>query len=207
MSKRFDEQAREIDQSPIMRDIAANFYRTLSTHVPLSHSFDILDYGCGTGLIGMHLYAHVKSLVMMDNSKGMLSVLSEKIERDNIPNMAIMNCEITNSRMAPESFDVIYANNVLHHMADVTEFFQITRNLLKPDGYLCIGDLEKEDGSFHDDNSDVKHFGFDEDELDMFLKNSSLERIKTERYYTVEKPLDAGEIQKFPLFFITTRKM
>ena len=89
MSKRFDEKARELDAHPVMREIALSFSRTLSTHVPLSQNFHVLDYGCGSGLIGMHLYSAVKSMTMMDSSEGMLNVLKEKIQKDNISNMMV----------------------------------------------------------------------------------------------------------------------
>lgn len=204
MSKRFDQKARELDQHPVMREIALNFYRTLSTHIPLAYNYKVLDYGCGSGLIGMHLYKNVNSLVMMDTSKGMLNILKEKIQNENISNMHIMNCDLENARIVSERFDVIYMNNVLHHIEDILFFLGIAKSALKPKGYLCIGDFEKEDGSFHDDNSDVKHFGFEEQEIDGYLRTCGLQKLKTERYFTIKKPTNSGAIQEYPLFFIST---
>jgi len=50
VSKRFDEKARELDAHPVMREIALSFSRILSAHVHLSKNFNVLDYGCGSGL-------------------------------------------------------------------------------------------------------------------------------------------------------------
>jgi len=206
MSKRFDQKARELDEHPVMREIALKFSQTLLTHVPLSQNYNMLDYGCGSGLIGMHLYSAVKSITMMDNSEGMLNILKEKIQKDNISNMEVMKSDLESSEIEPETFDVIYMNNVLHHIDDISSFLRLAKKTLKPKGYLCIGDFEKEDGSFHEDNSDVKHFGFDEQEIDAYLENCNLKKMKMEKYYIIKKPDKSGELQHYPLFIMTSIK-
>jgi ubiquinone/menaquinone biosynthesis C-methylase UbiE len=206
MSKRFDTKAQELDEHPIMREIALEFSRMLSVHVPLSQRFRVLDYGCGSGLIGMHLYSNVGSLTMMDSSEGMLDILNEKIEKEHISNMKVMNCALEESKIESSTFDLIYMNNVLHHIENATSFLKSIKNLLKPNGHLCIGDFEKEDGSFHEDNSDVHSFGFDEHEIDEYCIECGLEKITRKRYYTIKKPNQSGVIQEYPLFFVTTIK-
>ncbi|MBF0379351.1 MAG: class I SAM-dependent methyltransferase [Desulfamplus sp.] len=206
MNNRFDQKARELDEHPVMREVALKFSQTLLSHVPLSQKYNILDYGCGSGLIGMHLYKKVNSLVMMDTSEGMLCILKEKILKNNINNMEIINCELEKAQIEPDKFDVIYINNVLHHIEDISSFLAVVKKSLKPKGYFCIGDLEKEDGSFHSDNADVRHFGFEEHEIEEYLANCNFEKIKNERYYTVKKPDNSGKIKQYPMFFISATK-
>ena len=207
MSKYFDKKAQELDQHPIMREIALKFFNTLSTHIPLSPEYRMLDYGCGSGLIGMYLYPFVNSITMMDSSTVMLDILEEKIKENNIQNMEVINSDLKSSPISDGSFDVIYLNNVLHHIEDVESFLKLVNQNLKPKGSLCIGDFEKEDGSFHEDNADVKHFGFDEAEINKYFHNSSLQILKNERYYTIKKPDKLGEMKEYPLFLATTIKV
>jgi predicted TPR repeat methyltransferase len=47
--------------------------------VPLSADMDVLDFGCGTGLVGMSIRPHVRSLTCVDNSSGMLEELRKKV--------------------------------------------------------------------------------------------------------------------------------
>jgi putative AdoMet-dependent methyltransferase len=207
MSTRFDQKAQELDAHPIIREIAHCFAQTLSHHLALSQDDHLLDYGCGSGLIGMHLYPFVSSITMMDRSEGMLNILEEKIRRDKIINMEILKCELETSGIGAETFDVIYMNNVLHHIGNISPFLQLATRMLKTDGHLCIGDIEKEDGSFHEDNSDVRHFGFDAQEIDAFLSECNLKKLKSERYYTVNRPNRSGEMEQYPLFFTTAVKI
>ena len=75
----FDEAARDWDNEPrrvaLMRAIGEAILREAK---PTS-DMDVLDYGCGTGLIGLFLLPHVHSVTGADNSPGMLKVLREKI--------------------------------------------------------------------------------------------------------------------------------
>ena len=204
MSKFFDKKAQEMDQHPIAREMALAFYNTMSAHVALSDEYYVLDYGCGSGLIGMYLYPYVKSMTMMDSSAGMLAVLEDKVRRNNIKNMKIIKSDLKTSDLAQESFDLIYINNVLHHIEDVESFLGLIRQKIKPGGHLCIRDFDKEDGTFHPDNTDVKHFGFDDAEICKYIKKSGLDIIKKEKYYTAKKPDSTGKMKEYPLFMATS---
>ena len=48
--------------------------------VKLSPDMDLLDFGCGTGLISLHLQPHVRSLWGVDTSSGMLEVFQGKLK-------------------------------------------------------------------------------------------------------------------------------
>ncbi|MDA3797948.1 MAG: class I SAM-dependent methyltransferase [Kiritimatiellae bacterium] len=75
MNNRFDQKAKEMDGNPTIRDVALKFSQVLKEEVQLTTESKLLDYGCGSGLIGMHLYKDVSSIVMLDSSAGMLELL------------------------------------------------------------------------------------------------------------------------------------
>jgi tRNA (cmo5U34)-methyltransferase len=206
MNSRFDQKAKELDEHPVIRDIAFKFSQTLKTNVSLSDDMHILDYGCGSGLIGIHLYKEVGLLVMIDSSEGMLDILRDKIVQHNISNMKIINSSVYKFSSEAETYDVVYMNNVLHHIDDIVRFLRKITLILKPGGYLCLGDLIREDGTFHDDNTDVKHFGFDENELSNILKKIGLNNIRLEEYYVINKPDKSGTMREYPLFFMSAVK-
>ncbi len=197
----FDHKAKAMDQNPVIREMALNFSLAITKHMPPSPEIDVMDYGCGSGLIGMHLYKNYRSMIMMDTSVGMLEILKEKIEAQNITNMRVINCGIENAPLEPGCFDLIYTNNVLHHIADIPGFLANIKPLLKTGGHLCIGDLEKEDGTFHPDGMDVEHFGFAEQEVRAYLNDSGFGVMDYQRYYIINKPNKYGEMQQYPCFF------
>jgi len=57
----------------------------------------------------------------------------------------------------PEQFDLLFSSMLLHHIPDTLAFFQRCHPWLKPKGYLAVADLDREDGSFHQDHTGVAH--------------------------------------------------
>lgn len=202
----FDEKAREFDANPNVKEIALKFSKELRNAVPLTKESRLLDCGCGTGAIGMRLYQEVGSLVMMDSSKGMLGVLQEKIEKEHVPNMRIVRSEFRDAGFSPEMFDVVYSSNVLHHIEHTEDFIKDLCGVIKKGGYLCLGDLRKEPGTFHEDHTGVYHFGFDEKKLIAILERCGLENVKWKEYHVVRKPDSEGVLRDYPLFFMGATK-
>lgn len=166
----------------------------------------LLDFGCGSGLVAMHLYKEAGSVVLLDSSTGMLNVLREKIGRHHISNMKVIQGEIDDPSLEAGSFDLIYMCNVLHHIEDVPPLLDKLRRLLTPDGHLCIGDLVKESGAFHQDHTAVWHFGFEKSELCETVRSSGFGNIHWEEYHTIRKPDPTGTMREYPLFFMSAVK-
>jgi ubiquinone/menaquinone biosynthesis C-methylase UbiE len=57
-------------------------------------SMDVLDYGCGTGLVGLYLLPHVRSVTGADNSAGMLDVLQMKIKDGGFDSMRAIRLDL-----------------------------------------------------------------------------------------------------------------
>ncbi len=206
MSERSKQEARVFDTYPLLREMALKFAEQIKKKVPISTKSKLLDCGCGSGLVGMHLYEDVASLVMMDTSEAMLDILREKIARNNIRNMRVIHADLHGASLHAEEFDVIYMNNVLHHIEDITGFLTDLCRVLKQDGCLCLGDLCVEDGSFHGDIEGVYHCGFDENHLGQLLKNRGLVHIRWEEYYVFTKSDATGTVRDYPVFFMSAIK-
>lgn len=137
----------------------------------------------------------------------MIDVLKEKIKSDNIKNFNPIKINLLENKMPFNNLDVIYTLMTLHHIVDLDKVLQIFNKALKTNGFLCIADLVKEDGSFHADKQSFEgHNGFDKEELSaVLLKNG----FKT-AYYKIcaEAEKESNDaIKKYPLFLIVAKKM
>ncbi len=151
----------------------------IKEEIDLNKKFDILDFGCGTGLLGLEFLEHAKSLVGIDNSSGMLAVFDEKVET--LPHVSSLNINLENESLDKE-FDLIVSSMTFHHLDRPSEVIQTFSKMLNKGGKIFIIDLESEDGSFHPDNRGmgVKHFGFSREDLSMWSAEANLEvDIKT----------------------------
>lgn len=202
----FNALAEEWDNNPRILKMATAFADLIRKHVPLTNDMRALDFGCGTGQVGIRLHSFLHSIAMVDTSDGMLSVVKQKIDHHAIPNMHIHFGDLFQPGLEENRYDLAYTLMALHHVGELAPVFTRFQRLLKTGGYLCIGDLEPEDGSFHGEEMEV-HRGFDPQELKKQLQKEGFEILRTERMLVVEKPDQNGVDKSFPLFFLLARKI
>lgn len=201
----FDAKAKEWDEHPGKRKVAQVFVSELQKNVPLLSTMDLLEFGCGTGLVSTELHNLVASITLLDTSAGMIEVLQKKIAHHEITNMHPRLGDLSAIDPSKESFDLIYSNMALHHVVNTDQTVAELAQLLKPGGTLCIGDLETEDGSFHQDEMEVHH-GFDVQQLASTLVNLGMVVENCCNSHTMQRPDSEGQLRNYPLFFLQARK-
>lgn len=202
-TERFDQAAANWDKKQRRVRLAHDIAEAIA-HLPLNRKMTGMEYGCGTGLVGLALAPKLKRLTGVDTSEGMLAVLAEKAANlsENNVSTRVLDLTLTPS---PEHFDLIICSMTLHHIEKVdkvlTEFF----TALNPNGYLAIADLDEEDGSFHEQDAGEKHFGFDRRKLEMKLADIGFRDIHFQTVHTIDKSVDEDQ-KLFPIFLVTARK-
>ena len=63
-----------------------------------------------------------------------------------------------------------------HHIEDIDKILRDLFSLLVAPGYLCIADLDSEDGSFHGPEF-TGHLGFDRNELERKLTHAGFRSV------------------------------
>ncbi|RKQ63598.1 ubiquinone/menaquinone biosynthesis C-methylase UbiE [Thermovibrio guaymasensis] len=182
----FDEAARTWDEKPSRVENAQKVGSAILEFLPVSKSWRALEIGAGTGLLTFYLQPYLGEIVAVDSSRGMFEVLKEKIEKFNVKNVKplLMDAE---TQLPEVKFNLIFLHMTLHHVKDVLSLFKKLRGLLLPGGFLAVGDLLKEDGTFHKDNSSVFHFGFSKKELFNYFKEAGLEPYLFEIVHKIER--------------------
>jgi ubiquinone/menaquinone biosynthesis C-methylase UbiE len=109
--------------------------------------------------------------------------------------------------VSPEdSYDVIYTSMALHHIIDIKTTIKNLHRLLKKDGYLCIIDLNEEDGSFHKEEKEFKgHNGFNQNDLKNLLLETGLKEVESNTFYQNEKIVKEMKVE-YSLFLMVARK-
>ena len=201
----FDQQAAGWDNEPRRIERAAVVAREIISAVPGLEGMTGFEYGCGTGLLSFSLRRHLKRIVLGDNSNGMLKVLRQKISQSNVPNMETMNIDLERESLPDSEYDVVYTLMTLHHIGDIDKVVGEFYKALKSTGYLCIADLDEEDGSFH--GSDFTgHNGFNRNELAERLRKLGFGEVNSKLCYDVVKTSSDGITRYYPVFLMTARK-
>ncbi len=111
---------------------------------------NLLDIGCGAGNFTLMMLSKIKNLncTLVDLSKPMLDKAFERVSQQTNNKVTISQGDIREVGLPENSFDIILAGAVLHHLRDdkdwETTFSKIFK-LLKPNGCLMISDLITQD--------------------------------------------------------------
>jgi ubiquinone/menaquinone biosynthesis C-methylase UbiE len=200
----FDSKARQWDDNPVFRERGLKIAQAVRASVPLSTRMHALDYGCGTGLLSFPLKDELGSLLLADSSAGMLEVVNEKIATQGAANMTTLQLDLLADPPPAQRFDLIVTSMTLHHVPDTDHILQVFHDLLAPGGYLCVADLDQEDGSFHGIEVDVHH-GFDRDDLARRAAYAGFADVRFETVFSIAKEGERGS-RDYPVFLMIARR-
>jgi len=143
----------------------------------------LLDYGCGTGLIGLQLVDLFEKTIFMDASEKMIEVITDKIADQNLPN-AEAYCANASKKL-PDSIkaDVVLLAQVLLHEPDVRTLLEALSVAVNPGGAIIIIDFDRNDKV----ESDRVHPGFELMQLQADLLYAGFEPIQSQLFLHAEK--------------------
>lgn len=194
----FDARARTWDEDASKRDRARRVAEAIAARVPSLGEKSVLEYGAGTGLLGLALQPLVGDVTLADSSREMLAVADEKIASGGLRNVRTLHLDLTTAPVPHLGFDLVCSLMTLHHIPDTDGILAAFHRLLLSDGALCIADLDREDGSFHGPGF-KGHDGFDRAELQARLERSGFRDVRFETVLQVSKVTAAGP-REFPVF-------
>ena len=198
MADLFKEKSKNWDKGDVQVNTAQSISLAIKNKISLNKDMQIIDFGVGTGLLGFDIAQDVDQVHGIDISKSML----EKLEIKNTDNLNIITYhqDIIKDPL-PLTFDGLISSMTLHHIENLKEFFETIYKNIKKNGFIAIADLEKEDGSFHSDNTGVFHFGFEKNKLVNIVKNAGFKNIVFENINTIKKPQN-----DFGIFLLSAKK-
>lgn len=202
----FDSRAKTWDDDPMKAARAEAVAREICAQMALEPQMTALEYGCGTGLLSFALHEQFKHLTLADSSSGMLAVLEEKIKAGAIDHMSALRLDLASDPLPNERFNLIHSLMTLHHIDDTDALLRALYALLKSPGYLCLADLDSEDGSFHSADF-TGHRGFDRQTLQRQATEAGFRNVRCSTVFTISKTVANGGEKDFPVFLLVAEKL
>jgi ubiquinone/menaquinone biosynthesis C-methylase UbiE len=196
----FDAKAATWDADPAKVERAARVARAILDETGATAAMNAFEYGCGTGLLGFALRPHLASVTLADSSPGMLEVLRRKIASSGLGGMTPVQLDLTTDPLPEARFDLVCTLLTLHHVEDTGGILAKLAKLVAPGGWLCVADLDSEDGSFHDPGAKVHH-GFDRAAFGSAMARAGVRDV---RIRTVHEIVKKG--RAYPVFLATGRR-
>lgn len=203
---RFNAMAAEWDDNPMRAGIARAVAAAIADTLPLRADMRALEYGCGTGLVSVLLAPRLGHIMAADVAPAMLDVLDGKCRQAGLAHIETRRLDLTADPLPAERFDLIFSSMTLHHIEDVPAVLQSLAGLLKPNGWLALADLDREDGGFHGGPMPgVFHRGFERAWVMERLRNLGLADVNARTAHTAHRAGPGGDAE-YPIFLISARR-
>ncbi|MFN3149663.1 class I SAM-dependent methyltransferase [Bremerella sp.] len=137
-------QSATID-APLVLDLIT---RVAAVHRPDAKS--VLDIGCGAGNYTVKLLERIPGMVstLIDLSQPMLDRARQRVSSGGAKETATVQGDIREVELPKETFDVVMAAAVLHHLRSDAEWnhvFQKIFQVMRPGGIFLVSDLVTSD--------------------------------------------------------------
>ncbi len=195
----FDAAAPSWDSSAYRVYRAERIAQCIARLAPENLTGRVLDFGCGTGLLGFHFVEQAAHTDFADTSAGMLAQVEQKAAGN-----ARVGTILLGEQNYEKPYDLIVTLMALHHIEDHAAAIAGLVRQLSAGGRIYLCDLDTEDGSFHGETK-VPHNGFDRVEIARILRDLGLAEVTVCTGHTDER--NVAEIHKqYPIFVVGGRK-
>jgi ubiquinone/menaquinone biosynthesis C-methylase UbiE len=189
------EMIAEMYDTPERIQIAKVSSDAIREYLADAKSKSAIDFGCGTGLVGMNLLNDFNSMLFLDTSQNMINQIRKKIADFNIQNAATLCFDFEKEGLSDVHADYIFMAQVLLHIHDVEFVLSRLFAVLNEGGHLVIVDFDKNEKVV----SDIVHNGFNQDELTGMMTKIGYRNIQSKTFYTGSKVFMGQDASMFVL--------
>jgi predicted TPR repeat methyltransferase len=178
MSDSWDEYASDWDANKDAKAYAENVFETLRDIANLN-GINVLDFGCGTGLLTERLSPLAHQIVALDASQKMIDVLNDK----NLINVSTLSDylskeSIESNQILHYKFDLIAASSVCGFLLNYENTLILLKSLLTKNGVFVQWDwLAQEEGT---------STGLTNDRVQSALNNAGFNSISITQPFSLE---------------------
>ncbi|EPE09375.1 methyltransferase type 11 [Ophiostoma piceae UAMH 11346] len=179
-----------------------------------SQGLQVLEIGCGTGLLTLRLAPFVRSIVAVDAAKGMIDALTQKLARDDwssVRDRVVPLCLVLEDPEDPalpagsssdgtptrRKFDLVISHLVLHHIGDHKTLLKMLFGSLASGGQVALTDYENTGPAsrrFHPESKmdGVEHpLGIHADTFAALMKEAGFVDVIVEPEWSMEKTVES----------------
>ncbi|NNL71565.1 MAG: methyltransferase domain-containing protein [Acidimicrobiia bacterium] len=117
----------------------------------LTPGMRVLDLGCGPGsiTIGLARYVAPALVVGVDNSEPALAKARRRADEESVANIRFERADVYDLPFEDDSFDVVYAHQLLQHLADPVQALREANRVLVSGGYVAVRDADYGTMTYH----------------------------------------------------------
>ncbi|MER2225439.1 MAG: methyltransferase [Carnobacterium sp.] len=176
------------------KDMAKRSTDAIRSLLDKNHTKTAIDFGCGTGNVGLDLLEDFESMLFVDASPAMIEQVEKKLTDIDTKKASVLCLDIEKDGHLPYKADTIILSLVLHHISDSLKLLTKLYDAVNEDGQLLIIEMEKLEKT-----SSGHGHGIDRAVLIADLSEIGFQNIQSDIFYDAEKENDEQETSRFIL--------
>jgi ubiquinone/menaquinone biosynthesis C-methylase UbiE len=197
-TEQFNRMASQYD-SPERKRIAKIIAKAIREKLQEPEKKDAMDFGCGTGLVGLEFIEDFHSLTFVDSSENMIQEVKKKLSTVENNHVQTLCFDLEVADFPEEQVDVIFLSQVLLHVKNTKMILEKLWKTLRGNGQLILVDFDKNQRI----QSTLVHNGFDQQDLTNTLLDTGFRSVDSQTFYE-GKNLFMG--QPASLFVLNAKK-
>lgn len=144
LNKQYDDDFRLNSRKRLHEEFGNNkeeWNHWLFNHINISNMNSVLEVGCGNGQLWIDNAKKIPNsthIVLTDLSKGMVDIVNERIDSNNI---TALEADACNLPFEDNSFDLVLASHMLYHVGDLDIALKEITRVLKKDGVFIASGM------------------------------------------------------------------
>ncbi|OIW26298.1 S-adenosyl-L-methionine-dependent methyltransferase [Coniochaeta ligniaria NRRL 30616] len=216
---RFNAEAAAWDSNPtvvLASDLARKAILDRLPGPDTTSRLDVLEIGCGTGILSLALAPSFRSVTAVDAAEGMIAALEAKLNAENCttknvrpvcalledpgderirPDAAAASRLDGSKRLEPRRFDLVVSHLVLHHIPDLLSVLQTMFGCLKRGGLIMLTDFEDfgpQARRFHPETkmAGVERHGIKRTDMEALLLRAGFVDVRVETAFKMDKTVE-----------------
>ncbi len=137
---------------------------------------DVVDFGCGSGVLTVELARWAKHVTAIDRSEAALKQAAERAQRLN--NVTFLKADLGDLPPSVTNQDLVVISQSLHHVEDPRAVLAQAERVLKPGGKVVVLELMPHDEQWVQSRLGHKHLGFEPAALEALLRQAGFEQLQ-----------------------------
>ena len=174
---------------------------------PPAPGTQVADIGTGTGYLARVLAPKVAHVTAIDSSTAMLEVAGMDLAANGIENVSLVEGDAHELPLGDASQDMVYANLLLHHLAEPQVALKEMHRVLKPAGRVVLTDVKRHYHKWVKDEKFDLWMGFEAEEVQDWLDEAGFKGIEVlDLGCNCRTSNKAGMTVEIPMFLATAEK-
>src|SRR5215813_3198317 len=143
-------------------------------------ALDVVDFGCGTGVLSVSIARWARSVVAIDQNRAALAQARTRAKREGLRNVTFLREDLHHLSLPSGRTGLVVISQSLHHVEEPEAVLGEAARILAPGGKVVVLELMPHEETWVRDRLGHRHLGFEPEVLERTLARGGFDHLTLE---------------------------